>query len=42
MIDLKIDGPGYELNDELKDEIQATIGGLDVNMDPLQNVHVTV
>ncbi len=42
MIDLKIDGQGYELNDELKDEIQAKIGGLDEHMDSLQNGHVTV
>jgi ribosomal subunit interface protein len=42
MIELKIDGQGYELGDELKDEIQAKIGGLDEHMDSLQSGHVTV
>jgi ribosomal subunit interface protein len=42
MINLKIDGQGYELNDDLNDEIHAKIGGLDENMDALQSGHVTV
>ena len=42
MIDLKIDGQGYEIDDELKDEIHAKIGGLDEHMSSLQSGHVTV
>jgi ribosomal subunit interface protein len=42
MIELKIDGQGYELDDELKDEIQGKFGGLDEHMDSLQSGHVTV
>ena len=42
MIELKIDGQGYELSDEVKDEIEAKIGGLDDHMAGLQSGHVTV
>ena len=42
MIDLKIDGQGYQLDEELKDEIHAKIGGLDEHMESLQSGHVTV
>ena len=42
MIELKIDGQGYELYDELRDEIHAKIGGLDEHMEALQQGHVTV
>ena len=42
MIELKIDGQGYELDDELKDEIHTKIGGLDEHMDSIQTGHVTV
>ena len=42
MIELKIDGQGCELDDELKDEIRAKIGGLDEHMESLQSGHVTV
>jgi len=42
MIALKIDGQGYELDDELKDEIHTKIGGLDEHMDSIQTGHVTV
>ncbi len=42
MIELKIDGQGYELDDGLRDEIDARIGALDEHMDSLQNGHVIV
>jgi ribosome-associated translation inhibitor RaiA len=42
MIELKIDGQGYELNDELNDEIHAKIGTLDEHMEALQGGHVTI
>jgi ribosome-associated translation inhibitor RaiA len=42
MIELKIDGQGYELYDELGDEIHAKIGELDERMDSLQTGHVPV
>lgn len=42
MIQLKIDGQGYDLYDELRDEIHAKIGELDEHMDSLQTGHVTV
>mgnify|MGYP001811969050 FL=1 len=42
MIELKIDGQSYELADDVKDEIEAKIGGLDDHMDGLQSGHVTV
>lgn len=42
MIALKIDGQGYELTDELKDEINAKIGGLDEHMESLDTGHITL
>jgi len=42
MIELEIDGDGYALDDRMKDEIEAKIGGLDAHMDSLQQGHVTV
>jgi len=42
MIELKIDGQGYELDDGLKDEIHVKIGELDEHMESLQSGHVTV
>ncbi len=42
MIELKIDGKGYTLDDELRDEIHAKIGGLDEHMEALDTGHVIV
>lgn len=42
MIELKIDGQGYELSQELRDEIEAKLGGLDEHMEALDSGHVTV
>jgi ribosomal subunit interface protein len=42
MIALKIDGQGYGLTDELKDEITTKIGELDEHMESLESGHVTV
>ena len=42
MIELKIDGRSYVLDDKLRDEIRAKIGSLEGHMDGLQSGHVTV
>jgi ribosomal subunit interface protein len=42
MIELKIDGKGYALDDELRGEIHARIGGLDEHMEVLDTGHVIV
>ena len=42
MIELKIDGQGYTLDNELNDEIRLKIGELDEHMESLQGGHVTV
>lgn len=42
MIELKIDGKGYEVSQELRDDIEARLGGLDEHMDALEHGHVTV
>jgi ribosomal subunit interface protein len=42
MIELKIDGQGYALGDELRDEIRTKIGGLDEHMMALRSGHVIV
>jgi ribosomal subunit interface protein len=42
MIELKIDGKGYTLDDELRGEINARIGGLDEHMEVLDTGHVIV
>ena len=42
MIELKIDGQGYALDEALKDELRSKIGELDEHMESLDTGHVTV
>lgn len=42
MIELAIDGSGYTLDDETRDEIELKIGALDQHMDDLEKGHVTI